>query len=43
MITEHGYEIDDFISLPPTGKTLAQAEKFGLDLSCIAIAHKPVT
>ncbi len=41
MIIDHGYEIESFSALPPTGKTLEQAKKFNLDISCIAIARKP--
>jgi len=40
MIGEHRFVIDDFIELPPTGRTLPQARKQDLDISCVAIAHK---
>ena len=39
MIMDHGYEMESFIALPPTGKTLEQAKKFSLDISCIAIKN----
>ena len=36
------FVIDEFIELPPTGRTLAQARKQDLDISCITIAHKSI-
>lgn len=41
MVLDHGYEIEDFIELPPTGKTLEKAVKQDLDISCITFARKP--
>ncbi len=41
MVAACGYEIEDFIEIPPTGKTLEQAYKQGIDISCVAIARKP--
>jgi 2-polyprenyl-3-methyl-5-hydroxy-6-metoxy-1,4-benzoquinol methylase len=40
MIADHQFVIDEFIQLPPTGRTLAQARKQDLDISCVTIAHK---
>jgi 2-polyprenyl-3-methyl-5-hydroxy-6-metoxy-1,4-benzoquinol methylase len=40
MIAEHGFVIEEFIELPPTGRTLAQARKQELDISCVTIASK---
>ena len=41
MVQSCGYEIEDFIEIPPTGKTLEQAYKQAIDISCITIARKP--
>lgn len=40
MIADHRFTIDEFIELPPTGKTLDQARKYDLDISCVAIVRK---
>ncbi|HEY8191764.1 MAG TPA: class I SAM-dependent methyltransferase [Alphaproteobacteria bacterium] len=40
MVEAGGLEIERFITLPPTGKTLEQALKHDFDISCIAIARK---
>lgn len=41
MIEDQGFSMDDFIELPPTGKSLEQAYRQNLDISCIAIVRKP--
>jgi 2-polyprenyl-3-methyl-5-hydroxy-6-metoxy-1,4-benzoquinol methylase len=41
LIADTGFAIDSFIELPPTGKTLALARKYALDISCIVVAHRP--
>lgn len=41
MVESKGFVIEEFITLPPTGKTLEDALKYGFDISCIIIASKP--
>jgi len=41
MVEKQGFEIEQFHELPTTGKTLEQARKQKLDISCITIACKP--
>ncbi len=40
MVKRNGFEVEFFAALPPTGKTLEEAKKYNLDVSCIAIARK---
>jgi 2-polyprenyl-3-methyl-5-hydroxy-6-metoxy-1,4-benzoquinol methylase len=41
MVENQGFLIEEFITLPPTGKTLEDALKYDFDISCIVIASKP--
>ena len=40
MIADQRFAIEEFIELPPTGRTLDQARKQELDVSCVTIAYK---
>jgi 2-polyprenyl-3-methyl-5-hydroxy-6-metoxy-1,4-benzoquinol methylase len=41
MVEKQGFVIEEFITLPPTGQTLADALKYDFDISCVIIASKP--
>ena len=41
MVVDQGFRIEEFITLPLTGRTLEQALKHNYDISCLAIATKP--
>ena len=40
MIADQRFAIEEFIEFPPTGRTLDQARKQELDVSCVTIAYK---
>jgi len=40
LVENNGFVIESFTAIPPTGKTLSEAQKHDLDISCIAIARK---
>jgi 2-polyprenyl-3-methyl-5-hydroxy-6-metoxy-1,4-benzoquinol methylase len=41
MVENKGFVIEEFIALPPTGRTLEEALKHDFDVSCVIIAAKP--
>jgi 2-polyprenyl-3-methyl-5-hydroxy-6-metoxy-1,4-benzoquinol methylase len=41
MVENQAFLIEEFITLPPTGRTLEDALKYDFDVSCIIIASKP--
>jgi 2-polyprenyl-3-methyl-5-hydroxy-6-metoxy-1,4-benzoquinol methylase len=40
MVEHKGFVIEEFITLPPTGRTLQEALKHAFDISCVIIASK---
>jgi 2-polyprenyl-3-methyl-5-hydroxy-6-metoxy-1,4-benzoquinol methylase len=41
MVENQGFVIEEFITLPPTGRTLEDALRYDFDISCVIIASKP--
>jgi 2-polyprenyl-3-methyl-5-hydroxy-6-metoxy-1,4-benzoquinol methylase len=41
MVENKGFVIEEFITLPPTGRTLQEALKYDFDISCVIVASKP--
>jgi 2-polyprenyl-3-methyl-5-hydroxy-6-metoxy-1,4-benzoquinol methylase len=41
MVSDQGFVIEEFMTLPPTGQSLEDALKYDFDVSCVMIASKP--
>ena len=41
LVETQGFVIEEFITLPPTGRTLQDALRYDFDISCVIIASKP--